>query len=101
VVPGDDAPYQRTKTDCHPRYRRKREKSQTVFHMHLTTLRNCIIPAWSPERLRCGGAAVKRYSKESLIAGSVGDLTVSIQNVLYFVVPILIYRTFLKKPIKT
>jgi hypothetical protein len=70
--------------------------------MHLTTLRNCIIPAWSPERLRCGGAAVKRYSKESLLAGSVGGgPTVSIQNVLYFVVPILIYRTFLKKPIKT
>lgn len=48
--------------------------------MHLTTLRNCIIPAWPTERLSVGGAVVKRYSKESLIAGSVVDLTVSIQN---------------------
>ena len=70
--------------------------------MHLTTLR-LRIPAWSPERLKCrGGAAVKRYSKESLIVGSAGgpdSLNSKSPYISLFLY--LIYRTFLKKPIKT
>lgn len=48
--------------------------------MHLTTLRNCIIPAWSPERLRCGGAAVKKVLERVPISKQHGGPTVSIQN---------------------
>ena len=55
-------------------------KNPKLYSLCISRRSGTVIPAWSPERLRCGGAAVKKYSKESLLVGSVGDQTVSFFN---------------------